>query len=115
LPGVGEAFLTKWLWAVGLSHPDLKPSSPAVLDDRVWKTLTRLDWWPVGRNRGERWADYCAALARWSELLNIAEPGWVVDSDRLEQLLFERSGADAPSFFAWLQRAESVSPRCPAR
>lgn len=102
--GVGEAFLTKWLWAIGLSQPDLKPATPAVLDSRVWNTLARLGWWPVGRNKGYRWADYCAALTRWSDLLNSAEPGWSVDSDRLEQLLFDRNGQDTPSFFTWLKQ-----------
>ncbi len=90
LPGVGEAYLTKWLWALGLPSARVMSPRPMVLDSRVWQVLNQCGWRPTGRNQAERWVDYCASLRRWAVILCDLHPGWLVDAERLEQLLFDR-------------------------
>lgn len=96
LPGVGQSYLTKWLWAIGLTRPSLHPR-PYVLDRRIWQSLRLMQWTPAGRNEAERWIDYCRTLDRWGEALTADHAGWVVDGERIEQLLFELLRLGCPS------------------
>lgn len=100
LPGSGEAYWTKWLWALGLAQDSMEVR-PYVLDARVWKVLRRLPWSPEGGNQAERWVDYCRTLDVWGELVNERHKDWRVDGDCLEQLMFDR--AEGVHFAQWLQ------------
>jgi hypothetical protein len=99
MKGTGEAFFTKWLWALGLAGVpgDVQPH---VLDARVWNSLAVLGWWPEGTNASHRWVDYCRALDRWASELRDQQPGWAIDGDHIEQLLFERRN-DRTDFHSW--------------
>ena len=101
LPGVGESFLTKWLWALGLPS-GTSTVRPYVLDQRVWAVASALGWSPDGKNPSVRWANYCDALDRWARTINLQRPGWRVDGDRLEQLMFDRS-KQGMHFYGWLR------------
>lgn len=100
LPGLGEAYLTKWLWALGLPQ-DSMDVRPYVLDARVWKVLRQLPWFPEGRNRAERWVDYCRTLDSWGALVSEQHKDWVADGDCLEQLMFDRG--EGVHFAKWLE------------
>jgi len=100
LPGLGEAYLTKWLWALGLAE-NVPDPQPYILDARVWQSLDRLGWRPDGRNRAQRWVDFCVSVERWAKELAERRPGWTIDGDDVEQLLFDR-GTDGRHFYRWL-------------
>lgn len=51
LPGVGPAFATKWLWAVGTRRTT--PPRPLILDSLVWKSLGALGWDSIERGCSE--------------------------------------------------------------
>lgn len=99
MPGTGEAFFTKWLWALGLPGipGDVRPH---VLDARVWNSLAALGWSPKGRNASYRWVDYCIALDRWADAIRAEQLTWTVDGDGVEQLLFERR-RNRTDFYSW--------------
>jgi hypothetical protein len=97
LPGLGEAFFTKWFFVAGLAG--LPPGSPQphVLDGNVWKSLRRLGWsseHTTGIRQKVRpsaaYAAYNAALARWADELTSGGP--VVSSLNVEQFLFCSNG-----------------------
>lgn len=72
LPGVGEAFFTKWLWAVGLALNPCPEPVPLILDSKVWNSIRALPWRPPGGRRStsrpwsaraERYLAYCRLAA----------------------------------------------------
>lgn len=87
LPGVGPAFFTKWLWAVGLARP--RPPRPLILDSLVWASLARLGWNSRDAAGSSRWADryvaYVSTMHRWATQLDAKLP-----ADRLEYFRFQR-------------------------
>jgi hypothetical protein len=90
LPGLGEAFFTKWLWAAG----SLRKDSPRclVLDRRVWRSLNEaLGWFGFiatgTRRRHERYAAYVDTCHRWASDL-----GNNVDPEDVEWALFAANG-----------------------
>ena len=99
LPGVGQSYLTKWLWVLGLPGRIGEPR-PYILDRYVWQSLRRLAVSPTGRNEAGRWVDYCRALDRWAMAVNAVRPSWHVDGDRIEQLLFDRG--EGLHLYEWL-------------
>ena len=103
MPGVGEAYATKWLWVLGLADP-AEGVVPHVLDARVWAVLRRLRWQPTGGNRPERWVNSCQVLASWAHELGTRRPDWHLDGDRLEQLMFDRR-TGGQTFHSWLASA----------
>lgn len=107
LPGLGEAYLTKWLWVLGLGGV-VGPPQPYVLDNYVWQSLNRLGWSAQGRNQAARWVDFCQAVDRWAHQLADQEPHWHIDGDRVEQLLFDRNGRGV-HFYKWLDRVATPS------
>ena len=100
LPGLGEAYLTKWLWALGLGGGVPDPQ-PYILDNYVWQTLNRLGWSAQGRNNAERWVDFCRTTEGWADQVAEAHPDWHIDGGRVEQVLFDR-GRYGTHFYAWL-------------
>jgi hypothetical protein len=97
IPGLGEAFFTKWLYAVGLHGVEPLALQPLVLDGNVWRSLRRLGW-SSERASGFRYRDtpaagYCAYLAacrRWAHAL--AEPCGCVTAEAVEHWFFVRNG-----------------------
>ncbi|WP_436793485.1 hypothetical protein [Actinospongicola halichondriae] len=112
LPGVGEAYHTKWLWAVGLGADSTLQPTPLIRDSRVDKTLRDLQWWPEARGAAARWVRLCDALGEWADELGRRHPTWTVEAEHIEQLLFDRDHADAPGpcLRTWL-RTQSDHPR----
>lgn len=98
MPGTGEAFFTKWLWALGLPGID-GAVTPYVLDARVRNSLHAAGWWPQGRGPAARWVEYCTALDRWADDIRTVRTGWSIDGGRLEHMLFERCG-DGCDFYS---------------
>jgi hypothetical protein len=103
LPGLREAFFTKWLFASGLATDHPAYLQPLVLDRNVWRSLAALGWSSV-RTSGFRYrtnpaAGYCAYLraARdWANQLSTSRAP--VTAEQIEIFLFTRNGAlEAPS------------------
>jgi hypothetical protein len=93
VPGLGEAFFTKWLWAASLI-----PGSRfrgLVLDSRVWRTLNEdrsrggLGWSSIvaagGRRRHLRYQAYVEACREWAASLEC-------DPEDIEYSLFAANG-----------------------
>jgi hypothetical protein len=99
MPGVGQAFLTKWLWLLGLA-PSESDFRGYVLDDKVWKVIKPLGWTLVGNNEAERWVNFSRTLDAWAQTINAGHREWKVDGDRLEHLMFERE--EGTSLHKWL-------------
>jgi hypothetical protein len=102
LPGCGESYFTKWLWVCALPTARQPATVPLIYDNRVDVVLRLLDARPAGPNQPERWLAYCAELADWATELNDRHPGWTIDSERLEHLMFERGGNDGHCLYQWL-------------
>lgn len=95
VPGLGEAFFTKWLWAASLIEGS--PATALVLDQRVWATLTApistsgggLGWSSIiaagSRDRSLRYRAYVESCARWA-----ADIGCGIED--IEFLLFDGAG-----------------------
>lgn len=88
IPGLREAFLTKWLYAAGLVLPRTA-ARPLVLDARVRASLRSLGWW-YRSQPAVRYADYVDSVHRWGIMLHT--PGVGVSGDQLELFLFDRNG-----------------------
>ncbi len=93
IPGLREAFFTKWLWAAGLSAPAGVALRPLVLDSRVWASLRRLGWsseMTTGRkyrhSPSSAYAAYLATAHRWADWLR--DDGLDVSAEDVEQFLF---------------------------
>lgn len=90
LPGVGEAFFTKWFAFAGVTAG--RSWQPLILDSRVRSTLnTTLDVWlnqlAGVRQDPSRYIAYLTALHRWAEQL--PQP---MTADRLEWIMFDHNG-----------------------
>lgn len=97
LPGVRQAFFTKWFSFAG--HVPSRAWQPLILDSRVYATLN--DTLQVttismagSHNRSARYAAYVDHLHRWASLLT-AE-GCATDAERLEWIFFEHNGRPLP-------------------
>jgi hypothetical protein len=98
IPGLGEAFFTKWFYVCGMARVPNYCLDPLVLDGRVCKSLRMLGWgsWRasgVRRCRG-RAAAYCAylkTLQTWATIMTIK--GYRTTAEQLEIFLFHMNGA----------------------
>lgn len=95
LPGVREAFFTKWFTFAG--HVPDRAWQPLILDSRVRATLR---WLEVdltdlagSHNSGHRYRAYVEAVHGWAH--GLREVGVAVDAQRLEWILFANNGASA--------------------
>lgn len=97
LPGLGEAFFTKWFFASGLSVEDGRLLKPLVLDSRVWKSLESLGW-SSQRASGFRYrshpsAGYCAYLrAARDWAVSLSTEHHPVSAEGIEMFLFGHNG-----------------------
>ena len=90
LPGVGEAFFTKWFAFAGRSPG--REWQPLILDRRVRATLNlTLGVWlnhlADRRNDSYRYIAYVKALHEWA-----ADRGDAVSAERMEWIFFDRNG-----------------------
>lgn len=96
VPGSGESYFTKWLWASSLA---LAPGAtrPLILDYRVrvvWNLVHAAAPVPL---RGT--AGYLCYLQRtWTAGAAVARGNPHVDGEKLEWLMFDRGGRDHPPF-----------------
>lgn len=91
LPGVREAFFTKWFAFAGFVHE--RDWQPLILDSRVRATLhTSLDVWlnrmTDSHNDPARYIAYINAMHHWAAKL--PQP---LNSTRLEWIMFRHNGA----------------------
>lgn len=97
IPGLGEPFFTKWLYAAGLQGVPDRALRPLVADSRVWASLHQLGWSTEtttgGRYRSRAssgYAAYLAAADRWGAWLR--QQGQPVDVFAIEAALFAGAG-----------------------
>jgi hypothetical protein len=92
LPGLGEPFFTKWLWAASLRN--LTGQRLLVLDSRVRRSLRNLGWdsrdAPGGKSPADHYAAYVEAASRWAEMLST--PPLPVFPEDVECALFAANG-----------------------
>jgi hypothetical protein len=93
LPGVRQAFFTKWFTFAGDVRG--RPWQPLILDSRVYTTLNcTLDVGTVSlagsRIRAARYQAYVDTIYKWAHAL--AAEGLAVDGQRLEWILFAHNG-----------------------
>lgn len=90
LPGLREAFFTKWLWAASYIGPT--DQHCLVLDSRVWTTLNEtFEWSSVVAagtiSRPARYASYVTSCHDWARELDEG-----VSAEDVEWALFEANG-----------------------
>lgn len=99
IPGIGQAFITKWLFACGLGRPKWDDAlQPLILDSRVWAALNALGW-TSWHDNGRSWRPdesalygaYLRSLRDWTSVL--AAMGHTTSPEHLEILLFDKKGA----------------------
>jgi hypothetical protein len=97
LPGIGQAFFTKWFAFAGYL-PD-RAWQPLILDSRAYRTLNRT----LGvnttdmagtRSRAARYMSYVGHMHDWAHLLT--SNGCAVDAERLEWIFFAHNGRPLP-------------------
>ncbi len=97
LPGMQEAFFTKWFYAIGLTGVPETHLRPFVLDGRVWKSLQLLGWsseqdsgFRYRANPAAAYCAYLAALRRWATGASTGRK--VITPDDIEHHLFRMNG-----------------------
>jgi hypothetical protein len=93
LPGVGQAFFTKWFTFAG--HVPGRTWQPLILDSRVYATLNRtlgVDTTSMAgsRLRKARYRAYVETMHSWSD--DLSRSGLDAAPERLEWVLFENNG-----------------------
>jgi hypothetical protein len=97
LPGIGQAFFTKWFAFAGYL-PD-RTWQPLILDSRVYRTLnttlrvTTIDMAGT-RRQAARYMSYVGHMHDWAQL--ITSNGCAVDAERLEWIFFAHNGEPLP-------------------
>lgn len=106
VPGSGEAFFTKWLWATSLGQSDQHRA--LIFDARVQETLRRLMEGAEGwreRRGAKGYAGYVSLLHSAARELKPTFGG--IDPERLEWLMFDRTSHDASNdrcLLSWLRQ-----------
>ena len=97
IPGLGEAFFTKWFFVCGMGGVPNTCMDALVLDRRVWRSLRVLGWgsWRASgvRRVHGRAAAFCAylkALQTWATVMTIK--GHATTAEQLEIFLFQMNG-----------------------
>ena len=97
IPGLGEAFFTKWLYAAGLGGVAVESLRPLVLDSRVWRSLGTLGWSSQAASGFKQssypaaaYCAYLAALGQWSSALTT--DAHLIGAEQLELFLFQCNG-----------------------
>jgi hypothetical protein len=98
LPGVGQAFFTKWFAFAGYV-PD-REWQPLILDSRVYASLNKtlgVDTKSMAgsRLRKARYGAYVETMHSWSE--DLSRTGLDATPERLEWVLFQHNGKALPS------------------
>jgi hypothetical protein len=90
LPGIGQAFFTKWFTSAGVQ--DGRDWQPLILDSLVYTTLNKT----VGvttrdlagtRDRAHRYVAYVGTVHTWAD--QVRRAGQDINSERLEWMMFE--------------------------
>jgi hypothetical protein len=97
LPGVRQAFFTKWFAFAG--RVPNRAWQPLILDSRVYATLN--DTLMISttslagsRNKAARYRAYVEAMHAWAR--DLSADGRTVTAERLEWVLFEHNGKPRP-------------------
>lgn len=93
LPGLQEAFFTKWFWAVaGRRDVELRA---LVLDGRVWRSLGAVGWNSIdaagSRRRADRYLAYVEDVHWWAD--DVSSTARRVSAEDVEYMLFRANGA----------------------
>lgn len=99
VPGIGQSFLSKWLFACGLRRLQWNDAlQPLVLDRRVWSGLKALGWTSWHANgftwqpsKAALYGAYLRSLRDWSSVLAVM--GYQTSPEHLEILLFDKRGS----------------------
>lgn len=92
LPGLRDAFFTKWFWAAaGRRDVELRA---LVLDGRVWRSLGAIGWDSIdasgSRRRAHRYLAYVECVHRWAE--DLSSTSRQVSAEDVEYVLFRANG-----------------------
>lgn len=97
LPGVGQAFFTKWFSFAG--HTPTRIWQPLILDSRVYATLN--DTLKItttamvgSRNRAARYVAYVDHLHQWADFPTAEQQA--NSAERLEWIFFAHNGQPLP-------------------
>jgi hypothetical protein len=104
IPGCGEAFFTKWLWAASLSDPEL-PIRPLILDARVKATIKKATGqinWVKG---ADGYVSYCRTLHAVANQLTDSTKLAGITGEKVEWLLFDRNEIEPNAFKNWVAQA----------
>ncbi len=98
LPGVGQAFFTKWFTFAG--HVPGRAWQPLILDSRVYSTLNRTlgvstESMAGTRSRKARYRAYVETMHSWSD--DLSQSGIDIKAERLEWVLFQHNGKALPT------------------
>ena len=96
IKGIGEPFFTKWFFVCGL---DSRASGlqPLVLDSRVWKSLSKIDWsserqtgTKYRKNPAGAYGAYLEAMRVWAS--ELSDGSVTVLPLQVEQFFFRKNG-----------------------
>lgn len=104
IPGCGDAFFTKWLWAASLTETE-PPIRPIILDARVKASIKEA----TGRIKWVSGADgylkYCLTLDAVAQQLTVSTKLAGITSEKVEWLLFDRTETEANAFKNWVSQS----------
>ena len=104
IPGCGEAFFTKWLWAASLTETE-PPIRPLILDARVKASINKATGptnWVTG---ADGYLSYCQTLDDVAHRLTDSTKLDGITSEKVEWLLFDRNEIEANAFKNWVAQA----------
>ena len=97
IPGLDEAFFTKWFFVCGMTGVSTTCMNALVLDGRVWRSLRVLgcgSWRASGvrrvSGRATAFCAYLKALQTWATIMTIK--GYATTAEQLEIFLFQMNG-----------------------
>ena len=104
IPGCGEAFFTKWLWAASLTETE-PPIRPLILDARVKASIKKATG-PTNWVKGaDGYVSYCRTLHAVANQLTESTKLAGITSEKVEWLLFDRNEIEANAFKNWVAQA----------
>ncbi len=107
IPGCGEAFFTKWIWAASLTETE-PPIRPLILDARVKASLKKSTGptkWVTG---ADGYLNYCLTLDAVAQRLTDSTRLAGITSEKVEWLLFDRNETEANAFKNWVSQARQT-------